>query len=128
MRKTLAVVPLLVLLLLAAGCGAPARDVSTPGKALLGHWKQTIPGSGEVYYGPRSVTYVKGNQRPVVVDYKVLEENSRQFTIRVAYPSQAEEPRPAKLAFSKDRMKLYAYPDRMPEMLAYDYVDSKLKP
>jgi hypothetical protein len=109
------------------GCGAPPRDVSTPRKALLGHWINTIPGSRiELYYSPDTVTYSDGRGKPISRPYKVTEEDQAKFTLKIA--NTAQGPTPSSLGFSADRKELFVYPARVPELLKYTYVDSKQNP
>jgi hypothetical protein len=115
-----------LLLVLPAACD-DARDTSTLGKALLGHWKNISPGTNaDVYYSPNEATFdARGGGQLSTLSYKITEENQGESRLMVQYASSEE---PLKITFSKDRNTITVYPTDMPELLQYRYVDSKQQP
>jgi len=115
-----------VLIVVPVSCD-DARDTTTLGKALLGHWKNTVPGTNaDIYYSPTEATFdARGGGKPSTISYKISQENEAQSWLMAQYTSSAE---PLKISFSKDRNTITVYPTEMPELLRYKYVDSKQKP
>ena len=117
----------LVALCAIAGCGT-ARDVSTPRKALLGHWRNVIPGSGtDQFYSEKAVTY-SGKGSDYRLAYTVIEENLSKFTLLVTFGAQTSTSRKTEVVFSKDRKTMDLLPGNIPEKLQYVYVDSREVP
>ena len=130
MRRAMLAATLLCLLSVAVpGCASP-RDVSTPSKALLGHWRNTIPGtSNDVYYSPDQVTYAPGKSaRPTSVDYSVVSEDMQKFAAEVRYGTGDGSAEPTRITFSADRNTMTILPFRIPELPRYEYVDGEQKP
>ena len=126
MRRTMLLACSVVVALAAVtGCGTP-RDVSTPSKALLGHWRNTIPGTNnDVYFSGDVVTYAQeGGTRPIPVKYRVAGEDAEKFALEIRI-GPAE---PTKVSFSADRKDMTMLPARIPELLRYEYVDAGQKP
>jgi len=124
----LTIVLLIGVLPLAAGCSS-SRNVAAPRNALLGHWKNVIPGSGtDVYYSPSTVTYA-GKGSDYSVAYNVISEDQAKFTMFIRLGQKASsEAAPIEVTFSSDRKTMDLLPTRVPEKLEYQYVDSKQKP
>jgi hypothetical protein len=122
MALLVAVVPLV------AGCSS-GRNVSTPRDALLGHWRNVIPGSGtDVYYSGSSVTY-SGKGSSYSVDYTVVSQDQAKFTLFIRLGQKGKtQAAPIQVTFSSDRNTMDLLPTRSPEKLEYKYVDSKQKP
>jgi hypothetical protein len=118
----------IVFAMVVAGCSGAPRDVSTPRKALLGHWRNTIPGTnGDVYYSPTEVTRVSVGSKPGTAGsspYSVVKENPVKFTLEISAGGAA----PTGISFSSDRTTMSVAPARVPELLQYEYVDAKQKP
>lgn len=111
----------------ACGCGGVPRDLSTPRKAVLGHWKNTTPGvNPDLYYSPDKVTYSGDKGASIARPYEVISENISSFTLQVQYGSGVREP--STIGFSVDRNEITVLPGRVPELLKYKYVDSKQAP
>ena len=130
MKTLRLLIPLALVGLLLGGCNCGGgRDVSTPRKALLGHWKQTIPGYGEVYYDPKEVTYaLKGQKKKPInipVPYSVSGENKKAFSVDIKLESASGA---ARITFSEDRRTMTMFPANVPEKLEYVYMDDKQKP
>lgn len=134
MRRTwVASLVLFVLLVVAAcaiGCGGGGgRDVSTPSKALLGHWKNTVPGSKtEIYFSGDTATFKSGTGPGIPVHYTIISQDQKKFTLDVDYGASNAGGGPSTLAFSSDRNTLLIHPKRVPEVLRYSYVNSEQKP
>jgi hypothetical protein len=128
MRKTLVVLIIILCVAPAAcGCGGLPRDVSTPRKAVLGHWKNTIPGvNPDLYYSPDKVTYSSDKGASITRSYVVISENTAGFTLQVKYGSEVREP--STIGFSADRNEITVLPGSVPELLKYTYIDSKQAP
>ena len=130
MKKFTLVATIFLVAALAAaggGCGSGGRDVSTPREALLGHWRNTVPGTnGEIYYSSDTATFKSAAGGAVSRPYKVTGENQSRFTLEIEY--QANGAGPATIGFSTDRNELLVYPERVPEILKYSYVDSAQEP
>ena len=128
MRRALAVMAIILCAAPAAcGCGGVPRDVATPRKAVLGHWKNTIPGvNPDLYYSPDKVTFSGNKGASITRPYEVISENTAGFTLQVQYGSGAREP--STIGFSADRKEITVLPGRVPELLKYRYVDSKQAP
>jgi hypothetical protein len=125
---TVALLAVFLIPLVLTGCGAP-RDVSTPSKAILGHWKNTIPGSAtKVYFSETFITYAgKGSEYKVL--YTVVKEDLSAFTlfIKLGQPS-ATATGTEEVTFSADRKTMTLLPEKIPEKLQYTYVDSRQEP
>lgn len=127
MMRRILVIALAVSCLAAAGCGSGERDVSSPREALLGHWKNTIPGGGaEVYFSPDTVTHAGSGREPLEMPYEVASEDGAEFTLVVRFITGDGEG--SRVAFSTDRKQMFLFPGKVPEMLKYSYVDSKQSP
>ena len=128
MRKALVFAAVgLCLAAAAAGCGSGGRDVSSPSMALLGHWKNVIPGGdAEVYFSPDNVVYAGGEREPLEMPYEVLSQDQGSFTMVVRFLTAEGEG--SKVAFSTDGKQMFLFPADIPEMLKYTYVDSKQAP
>lgn len=114
----------IVVLASAAGCGA-ARDVSTPSKALLGHWRNTVPGTNpDVYYGPAEITHERLAAMSSTVEYDIVGEDDKEFTLEIKAGSGGT----SRISFSEDRSTMTVLPARVPELLRYEYVDAKQEP
>jgi len=111
-----------------AGCSS-SRNVSTPRQALLGHWKNVIPGSAtQVYFSDAKVTYA-GQGSEYSIDYTVLQENQSKFTLIVRLGSAtAKDTAPVEVTFSSNRKTMDLLPTRVPEKLEYAFVDSRQAP
>lgn len=121
---------LIVVALVSASCGCrtTGRDISSPRKALLGHWRQTVPGYGEIYISPEKIIYFSREAKQPIripVPYSISEENGKAFSIKIKLESSQE---PATVTFSTDRSTMTMLPARVPEKLQYVYVDGKQKP
>ena len=125
MRRALAMAFMgIVVLTSAAGCGT-ARDVSTPAKALLGHWRNTVPGTGaDVYYGPSELTHAGISVVSSTVGYDIVSEDEKEFTLEIRAGSGGT----SGISFSADRDSMTVAPARVPELLRYEYVDANQKP
>jgi len=110
-----------------SGCCSPSRDVSTPSKALLGHWKNTIPGMNpDIYYGAEKVSYDRKKNGDVTsVPYEVESENQEEFSLEISYQGASERTR---ISFSKDRNTITVLPPNVPELFRYEYADTQQKP
>ncbi len=128
MRRALGVLTIILCVAVAAfGCGGLPRDVSTPRKALLGHWKNTVPGvDPDLYYSPDKVTYSRDKRASLTRSYEVTSENTAGFTLQVQFGSGVRET--STIGFSIDRNEITVLPGRVPELLKYTYVDSKQAP
>ncbi|MHB8896438.1 MAG: hypothetical protein ACYC99_14835 [Candidatus Geothermincolia bacterium] len=111
-----------------AGCGG-ARNVSSPREALLGHWRNVIPGSGiDQYYSATAVTYA-GKGSDYELAYTVVSENESEFSLTITLgQSGRRASSQTKVVFSKDRKTMDLLPGGVPEKLQYSYVDSRQKP
>lgn len=108
----------------AAGCAA-ARDVSTPSRALLGHWRNTVPGNGpDVYYAPGERTYAGDDSAAITAGYEVVREDPERFTLEIRSGGGGT----SRVSFSEDRNLITVLPAGVPEQLRYEYVDGKQKP
>lgn len=108
----------------AAGCGA-ARDVSTPSKALLGHWRNTVPGTNaDVYYSPSELTHSGISAASSTVEYDIVSEDENEFTLEIRAGSGGT----SRVSFSEDRSTMTVLPEKVPELLRYEYVDANQKP
>ena len=117
-----------VVSLVAAGCAGGTRKVTSPASALLGHWKNTVPGNKtEIYYSPDTATFKSGGET-ISRPYKVVSENPSTFSLDIEYTSNLKGAGPSTLGFSSDRNTLLVYPERVPELLKYTYIDSKQNP
>lgn len=125
MRRAMLAATLLCLLSFAVpGCAAP-RDVSTPRKTLLGHWRNTVPGMNpDVYYSPAEVTYAGLAAASPTAGYTVMKEDPQEFTLEISAGAAV----PAKISFSDDRNTMTVLPAKIPELLRYEYVDGEQKP
>jgi len=127
-RLAAAIIPALVVLLVISGCGTP-REVSTPRKALLGHWKNTVPGSKtRTYFSESSVTYT-GQGSEYKIPYSVIKEDPGAFTLFIRLGQQTSTTtRTDEVTFSTDRKTMDLLPSGIPEKLQYTYVDSRQAP
>lgn len=112
----------------AAGCGTP-RDVSTPRKALLGHWKNIVPGSTtELYYNKGSVIF-SGKRKEFSLPYRVLEESKPSATLVIRLTAeQAGVALTDRVVFSHDKRTIDVFRDGMRGRLQFSYLDERQAP
>jgi hypothetical protein len=109
------------------GCCSPSRDVSTPRAALLGHWENTVPGTNpDLYISDSEVTFEpqKGAETSSV-PYTVTSEDEKGFSLEITYQGSDK---PTKITFSEERDSMTLTPANIPEVLRYQYVDTKQLP
>ena len=126
MKKVLVPLTVFALCLISiAGCCERDRDVATPARALLGHWRNIVPGGNpDLYFSDSEVTFDR-NGDTYSTSYSIEKEDEKGFYLNIIYRDSSDV---TKITFSKDRNTITVMPENIPELLRYEYVDSQQKP
>lgn len=118
-----------IFLATAVGSCGTVRDTSTPGKALLGHWKNVIPGSStEVYYDGSRVVF-SGKRNAFALPYSILLEDRENRSLTVHTEGQlARAPQTSRVVFSGDMSRMDVFAASVPGQLRFTYVDERRRP
>jgi len=122
------IVAVAVVMTSVAGCGMP-RDISTPRKALLGHWKNIVPGSTtELYYNEKYVVF-SGKRKEYQLVYDVLGESNPDSSLVIKLiGANADVALTDKLVFSSDRNTIEVYRTGLSYKLKFSYLDERREP
>jgi hypothetical protein len=127
------VCPLIVILLVAlvatalSGC-EPTRDISMPRNALLGHWKNIIPGSTtELYYNDTSVIF-SGKRKEFALLYDVLEESKEGSRLVLRLTGNTGPGLTHTVFFSRDMRTIDVFPVGTSTHLRFTFLDERQAP
>jgi hypothetical protein len=111
-----------------SGC-EPSRDISTLRGALLGHWKNIVPGSTtELYYNDTSVIF-SGKRKEFALLYNVLEESKAGSTLVMRLTASSTGPGLTHtVVFSRDMRTIDVFPTGTSTRLRFSYLDERQAP
>lgn len=116
--------------MLACSCGGGSvRDLSTPRAALLGQWEPLTAGAAYIFFSPDTATYLpKESGESIALQYEVVEEDLKDFELKIRYIGHGDTTEPFTIAFSEDCSRFFLYPASAPERLEYSYVGDRQQP
>ena len=134
----IAVLAALALVAAVASCGRAKRDISTPEKALLGHWVTTERGTkAHYYFGDGTlVLAVPGRSMQLSYDVVYSDDKANKVVVEITMDFAPDSPMPfsvgmeRELVFSKNRKSMTEISEQNGVKFTYEwkYVDAKTEP